>query len=176
MLSATAAYIAFNELDKALEHVGERSIGTDLPDECALFVTWTLGGDLRGCIGTFEPQPTESTIRKYALIAAFHDPRFDPISLKEFRNLSVTVTLLGPLEPTKDLYDWEIGVHGIRADFPDNKSSTFLPEVAQEQRWTKHKTLEMLARKASATSLDGMKIMRYEGHKSELEYRTYKSL
>ena len=47
--------------------------------ECALFVTWTKGktSELRGCIGTFEPEKLSKILGEYATLAAFDDDRFD---------------------------------------------------------------------------------------------------
>lgn len=166
------ALIAFNELDHALNKAELISYPLSQPSESALFVTWKIKGDLRGCIGTFIPQPTIDLVRKYALIAALQDPRFDPISPQEFKQLDCTVTFLGPLEPIeKD--DWIIGKDGLKATFPGNKSATFLPEVALEQNWTKHETYEMLARKAGAMGLSGMKLMKYKGTKDRMDYNEY---
>jgi AMME syndrome candidate gene 1 protein len=50
-----------------------------------IFVTWKIKNDLRGCIGTFSPAQLSTILGKYALISAFEDDRFDPISLKELK-------------------------------------------------------------------------------------------
>jgi len=51
----------------------------------ALFVTWnkTLNHELRGCIGTFEPDLLSIVLPRYALISAFKDTRFSPIDVPE---------------------------------------------------------------------------------------------
>lgn len=74
-------------------------------EEFPLFVTWNIysspsalsralslggggsGARLRGCIGTFEPQPLREGLRTYALTAAFKDRRFSPIASKELQRL-----------------------------------------------------------------------------------------
>ena len=60
----------------------------------ALFVTWYTrssrpfaGQRLRGCIGTFEPQPIREGLAKYSLISAFNDSRFPPIEERELSSL-----------------------------------------------------------------------------------------
>ena len=54
-----------------------------------LFVTWNTGASrrLRGCIGTFEPQPLYEGLADYALTSALHDSRFMPITKRELPNL-----------------------------------------------------------------------------------------
>jgi len=41
----------------------------------------------------------------------------------------------------EDPLDWEVGTHGIEVDWGRGKSSTFLPEVAEEQGWSKEETM-----------------------------------
>lgn len=42
------------------------------------------------------------------------DPRFDPMNMNEVsEKLSVNVSLLVNFEDGKDIYDWEVGKHGI---------------------------------------------------------------
>lgn len=48
--------------------------------------------------------------------------------------------------------EWEIGLHGIIINFSDpyngaRLNATYLPEVAQEQGWTKLEALQSLVRK-----------------------------
>jgi AMMECR1 domain-containing protein len=50
--------------------------------------------------------------------------------------LSVNVSLLVEFEEAKDIYDWEVGKHGIIIKLNHkgrNYSGTYLPEVATEQ-------------------------------------------
>ncbi|CAI6093389.1 hypothetical protein V2G26_017585 [Clonostachys chloroleuca] len=156
-----------------------------------LFVTWnTFDNDddddetsLRGCIGTFEPLPLSSGIPEYALIAALHDTRFSPISRRELSSLQVAVTLLTDFEEVDDPYDWVVGTHGIRLSFHDRGrryGSTYLPDVASEQGWTKEEALFSLTRKAGWMGshsrwqeLD-LKVTRYQGKKHELAYKDFK--
>lgn len=171
------AAVAFNELESVLlGNVSPRQVNTGVAagTKSALFVTWTKKGTLRGCIGTFAPLPVVEGVKQYALIAALKDPRFKPISASELPKLEVSVTILGPLEPIDDPMDWQIGLHGVKAEFPGHKSATFLPEIAEEQGWTKQDTLEALADKAGASSLTGLSMSRYLGTKVKMSYAQYK--
>src|SRR5450759_5066475 len=50
----------------------------------ATFVTLTQYGELRGCIGTLEAhRALLIDVRENALAAAFHDPRFLPLTARE---------------------------------------------------------------------------------------------
>jgi len=69
--------------------------------------------------------------------SALRDSRFKPISNDELNLLHVTVSILLHFEEGKDYNDWEIGVHGIRIEFQNERglrrTATYLPEVAEEQ-------------------------------------------
>lgn len=69
--------------------------------------------------------------------SAFKDSRFSPITRDEFSKLHVSVSILRHFEDGSDYLDWEVGVHGIRIEFHNEKGSkrtaTYLPEVAPEQ-------------------------------------------
>ena len=65
------------------------------------------------------------------------DSRFSPISRDELSKLHVSVSILRHFEDGADYTDWEVGVHGIRIEFHNEKgnkrTATYLPEVATEQ-------------------------------------------
>jgi len=157
---------------------------TSQSEEFPLFVTWdtrTRSGskNLRGCIGTFEPQELDEGLRTYAITAALEDTRFMPISQRELPSLDCSVTLLTDFEPIADSMDWQIGKHGIRINFTQNGrryGSTFLPDVAKEQGWTKEKTLTSLMRKAGWNGREdewnkvALNVVRYQGKKTSLSY------
>nr|XP_033802459.1 AMME syndrome candidate gene 1 protein isoform X2 [Geotrypetes seraphini] len=104
-----------------------------------LFVTWKIGRDkrLRGCIGTFSAMNLHSGLREYTLTSALKDSRFPPMTRDELPRLFCSVSLLTNFEDVCDYLDWEVGVHGIRIEFINEKGSkrtaTYLPEVAKEQ-------------------------------------------
>ncbi len=153
-----------------------------------LFVTWTLGKEkeLRGCIGTFEESKLETQLRKYALMSAFEDDRFEePINKNELKNLNCEVSLLIKFEKVKDPMDWVIGTHGIDIEFEDDEgqifSATFLPEVAEDEGWDKRTTLKYLVEKAGYTGtldkiIKNIKLTRYQSLKKTISYNQYKKM
>ncbi len=68
----------------------------------ASFVTLRIDNLLRGCIGNIVPRESliESVARN-AFNAAFHDPRFGPLSAEEFSLLKIEVSVLSELEPLR---------------------------------------------------------------------------
>ncbi|ROW02455.1 hypothetical protein VMCG_06126 [Cytospora schulzeri] len=171
---------------------------TDPEAEYPLFVTWNKlspsGSDageynLRGCIGTFEAQPLADGLSSYAVIAALHDSRFHRVTLRELPTLQCAVTLLTDFEDAEGgILDWEVGVHGIRISFQwegRRYGSTYLPDVAREQGWTREQALMSLMRKAGwegrrdrwreVAAAGGMRVVRYRGDKEAVEFGEYKA-
>lgn len=65
----------------------------------ASFVTLTIEGELRGCCGTLEPvQALLLDVWSNAQASAFRDPRFPPLTAREWRWTSLEVSLLTPCE------------------------------------------------------------------------------
>jgi len=67
----------------------------------ACFCSLKKSGELRGCIGTLAPAEPSlgDEIARNAYAAAFHDPRFSPVSEPELASLSYSVDVLSPCEP-----------------------------------------------------------------------------
>ena len=152
-----------------------------------LFVTWTTGKEkeLRGCVGTFSKDILEKNLVRYTFISAFKDSRFPPISKNEITNLNCEVSLLVEFEKAKNPKDWVVGTHGIDIDFEDKNgnsySATFLPEVAEEEKWDQETTLQYLIRKAGyrgplESVYDNIKVTRYQSIKKTISYDEYKSM
>ena len=144
-----------------------------------LFVTWTTGKskELRGCIGTFVSGDLETQLPRFALVSALKDTRFDPISQKEIPSLNVEISLLLNFHKAKNALDWEIGKHGIEINY-NNHTATFLPEVAKEQKWNKHTTLQHLLLKAGVYEkvndiIDQIELTTYESIIAEISYEEY---
>jgi uncharacterized protein len=101
----------------------------------AAFVTLTLGGELRGCRGTTEPQQSlaEEAWRS-AWLSAFADPRFPPLAAGELALLRIAISVLTALEPIACANEAELieslvpGVDGLVLRC-EGARATFLPAV-----------------------------------------------
>lgn len=73
-----------------------------LPERAGVFVTLTVDGDLRGCMGT--TGPTEPTLAleivRNAIQAGTQDPRFSPVDDDELPHIEYKVDILDEPEPT----------------------------------------------------------------------------
>jgi AmmeMemoRadiSam system protein A len=101
----------------------------------ATFVTLRQHAELRGCIGTLEPRRALGVdVRANAVAAAFRDPRFPPLAVREFHSTSVEVSLLSPHEPVAFAGEDDLlrqlrpGVDGIVL-WAGDRRATFLPQV-----------------------------------------------
>lgn len=118
-----------------LPPLDESSLTPRLRENGASFVTLTVRGRLRGCIGALEPyQPLAEDVREHAVAAALEDPRFPPVSERELNDIQLEVSRLTrpvPLEyqDAQDLLSrLRPHVDGviIRDGF---QRATFLPQV-----------------------------------------------
>lgn len=117
------------------------------------FVTLHKRGALRGCIGTIEPtKPLVHCVEENALNAAFHDPRFPPLTENELNSVEIEISILST--PEKLIFKSEDELlsqikpvrHGVILS--DNwHRATFLPQV-WEQLPDKRSFLEQLCLKA----------------------------
>jgi AmmeMemoRadiSam system protein A len=103
--------------------------------EGAAFVTLTVHGQLRGCIGALQPyQPLVEDVREHALAAALQDYRFPPVRPDELPRIRVEVsrlTLPQPLTYTDAddlLAKLRPGTDGVILR-DGSRRATFLPQV-----------------------------------------------
>jgi AmmeMemoRadiSam system protein A len=112
------------------------------------FVTLTLGGRLRGCIGFVAAQrPLLETVREAARAAAFHDPRFPPLRTSELPGIRLEISVLEPPRPVSDLHDIQVGRHGLIVR-RGPCSGLLLPQVAGEYGWDRETYLSHTCAKA----------------------------
>lgn len=135
----------------------------------ATFVTLTLNGRLRGCIGSLEARRAlGDDVAENARNAAFRDPRFPALSAAEWPNCEVEVSLLSRAKPILHADEADLvaqvqaGVDGLILEH-DGKRATFLPQV-WETLPEKRSFLQALVNKAglpAATRLARCKVSRY---------------
>lgn len=160
------------------ERLGKKFIKVDpetladsvFQDHRGTFVTLTINKQLRGCIGNLDS--TESIlagIKRNAINAAFHDPRFSPLKADELDRVNIEVSIL--TEPqrleyrdSKDLLaKLRVNVDGVILG-KGPASATFLPQV-WEQLPRPEQFLSHLCMKAGLPDDDWKK--------SRLEISTY---
>ncbi|MFH1743663.1 MAG: AmmeMemoRadiSam system protein A [bacterium] len=130
----------------------------NLNQNCGVFVTLHRHGDLRGCLGRFEPDeiPLLELVATMAQEAALHDNRFAPISAKEIDELDIEISVLTPMLQIHNPEQVEVGRHGLfivgKSPMGGRRHGTLLPQVASEQGWDRLAFLENTCRKAGLAS------------------------
>lgn len=111
------------------------SLTASLRTDGASFVTLTVHGNLRGCIGALEPyQPLAEDVREHAVAAALEDYRFPQVKENELSKIKIEVSRLTvpvPLEyttPDDLLEKLQPGVDGVLLR-DGMRRATFLPQV-----------------------------------------------
>jgi hypothetical protein len=123
-----------------------------LNQERGAFVTLTIAGQLRGCIGyTSAVKPLYLTVRDTATHAALRDPRFPSVSVAELPKLAYEVSVLSPLRRVTGIQQIQVGEHGLLMKNGDSEG-LLLPQVPVEQKWDRLTFLEQTCHKAGMNS------------------------
>ena len=120
-------------------------------DVFGAFVSFHLGGRLRGCMGVLgRPFPVIDAVRDAARSAAIRDPRFPPMQPAEIRAAELEVSLLTPIEWLECSQLPEavrIGTDGLVAESGPLRG-LLLPQVATEHDLDAETFLAETCRKA----------------------------
>ena len=121
----------------------------ELPDASGVFVTIKRRGQLRGCLGTLQNRAgLAAEVVRCAADSASEDPRFPPVNREELSDLTLEISVLGPLEPIDARPDaFTIGVHGLVAEQGLHRG-LLLPQVATEWGWDSEQFLRQTCVKA----------------------------
>ena len=107
----------------------------DLPSEMAeragVFVSLKKDGELRGCIGTFEPTTKNiaEEILQNAASAALRDPRFPPVKKEELDALVYSVDVLTEPELVAGADALDVKKYGVMVEYRARKG-LLLPDLA----------------------------------------------
>jgi AmmeMemoRadiSam system protein A len=130
------------------------------PSACFVCIK-TNGRELRGCIGTVEPEHVTlaAEVIANAVKAATRDPRFRPVSGDELPSLLYSVDVLGILEPTRfeDLNPAAFGV--VVTDESGSRRGLLLPDI--ESIETADQQVGVAARKAGIKPGEPLRLYRF---------------
>jgi AmmeMemoRadiSam system protein A len=121
--------------NEQLERIKLQEHSQLLRDHGASFVTLTIRGKLRGCIGTLEAnQPLVLDVQEHAVAAAMEDYRFPVVREEELQLISIEISRLTPVH-LMDYSTHEDLVSKIRVNVDgvlikaNGRRATFLPQV-----------------------------------------------
>ncbi len=101
-----------------------------LAESAGVFVSLRMEGELRGCIGTFEPCEANiaAEIIRNAIASASRDPRFQPVAVEELPFLSYSIDVLSKAEPVEDMADLDPKRYGVIVQ-AGSKKGLLLPDL-----------------------------------------------
>lgn len=137
----------------------------EVPEEfrrpAGVFVSLKKHGELRGCIGTIEPQHDSiaGEVVANAISAGTADPRFYPVSAAELDEIDISVDVLGPAEPVSDPSQLDPKRYGVivRSGW---RKGLLLPDL--EGVDTVEQQLEIALQKAGISPQEKYTIERFE--------------
>jgi len=119
-----------------LAPLDEATLSPHLQEQGSSFVTLTIDGQLRGCIGGLEArQSLAEDVCQHAVAAALEDPRFPPVTQDELNGIQIEVSRLTRPHPLeyKDAEDLlsklRPHVDGVILRDGMYHRGTFLPQV-----------------------------------------------
>jgi AmmeMemoRadiSam system protein A len=117
-----------------------------------VFVTLHRKGALRGCIGYPLPEkPLLEAVVDNAIASATQDPRFDPVTLEELKDIDIEISVLTVPMEIKNVQDVVIGRDGIIISKGFYRG-LLLPQVPIEQKWNREQYLSYGCLKAGLES------------------------
>ena len=137
--------------------IDESKISPKLRKNLGAFVTLHKNGQLRGCIGRFEPdQSLYSVIIDMAISAAQQDPRFTKVTKDELPDIDIEISVLTPRKKIHSLDEIVLGRDGIYIQ-KGARSGTFLPQVATDTGWSLEEFLGHCAQDKAGIGYNGYK-------------------
>ena len=92
-----------------------RELSPEMKERAGVFVSLHKHGELRGCIGTF--QPTKDNVAEEiianAISSSTGDPRFPPVTASELDDLEYNVDILTEPEPVSDTSQLDAKKYGV---------------------------------------------------------------
>ena len=92
-----------------------KELTPEMRERAGVFVSLHKHGQLRGCIGTFEPTKDNvaEEIIANAISSSTRDPRFPPVAASELDDLEYSVDILTKPEPVTDINQLDPLTYGV---------------------------------------------------------------
>jgi MEMO1 family protein len=140
----------------------ESRLTPEMKERAGTFVSLHLkSGELRGCIGTFEPQTPNvaEEVIVNAISAATGDPRFDPVSPGELKDLTYSVDVLSKPEPVADKTCLDAKKYGVIVE-KGWRRGLLLPDL--EGVDTPEEQISICCQKGGISESEPVKLYRFE--------------
>jgi len=133
----------------------------EMKEKAGVFVSIHKFGELRGCIGTFEPakENVAEEIIANAVSSATRDPRFPPVAPNELKDLEYSVDVLTKPEPVADKSQLDPKKYGVIVECGFRKG-LLLPDL--EGVDTVDYQIDICRQKAGIAPDEPIKLYRFE--------------
>jgi len=133
----------------------------EMKGQAGVFVCVKKEGELRGCIGTFEPtrKNIANEIIYNAISTATEDPRFEPVTPGELKDLDYTVDVLTHPEPVKSIAELDAKKYGVIVQ-AGYRRGLLLPDL--EGVDTPEQQIEICRQKGGIGPDETVKLYRFE--------------
>ena len=130
-------------------------------EQAGVFVSLHKFGQLRGCIGTFEPARDNIAreIISNVINSATRDPRFSPVTADELKHLEYNVDVLTAPEPVEDISKLDPKKYGVIVE-RDYRKGLLLPDL--EGVDTVEQQIDICRRKAGISPYEEVQLYRFE--------------
>ena len=107
-----------------------QELTAEMKERAGVFVSLHKHGELRGCIGTFEPTKDNvaEEIIANAISSSTRDPRFPPVVASELKDLEYSVDILTEPEPVTDMSQLDHRRYGVIVE-SGSKKGLLLPDL-----------------------------------------------
>ncbi len=153
---AVERYTQSREIIAAPAHAG-----LEMRERAGVFVSLKIKGELRGCIGTFEPSSEDIAheIIQNAVSAASRDPRFSPVSVEELDDVTYSVDVLTAPEKISGTTELDPKKYGVIVK-SGRRRGLLLPDL--EGVDSVEDQVQIAATKAGITMDDKIELYRFE--------------
>ncbi len=138
-----------------------KELTPEMKERAGVFVSIHKHGELRGCIGTFEPTKDNvaEEIIANAISSATRDPRFPPMAASELSDLEYSVDVLTKPEPVEDASQLDPKKYGVIVE-SGLRRGLLLPDL--EGVATVERQIEICRLKAGILADEPVKFYRFQ--------------
>lgn len=136
-------------------------LAPEMKERAGVFVSLKKRGQLRGCIGTFEPtQPSVAQeIIQNAISSATGDPRFSPVRPDELDQLEYSVDVLTSPQPVDDKAQLDAKKYGVIVE-AGRRRGLLLPDL--EGVDSVDMQIDICRQKAGISPAEPVKLYRFQ--------------
>ena len=137
-----------------------KELTPEMKERAGVFVSLKKSGELRGCIGTFEPAKANvaQELIENAVSSAIRDPRFPPVQVDELDQIRYSVDVLTQPEPVQDKGQLDPKRYGAIVE-SGGRRGLLLPDL--EGVDTVEEQIDICRRKAGILADEPVKLYRF---------------